>query len=154
MLTTGLLARSSGLHTPPGVTRPPLSVAPLLSRKIDGNTRRAGGGLVAMCLAHAHHPGARWGRGGAREAENHCEMVRDVASYVSGRKALRDRAYGRDPLRRKGCGRSGRNPLNRPLKAVAPVQIRSGLQARNPCSARVSARIECACRLMRPLARR
>jgi hypothetical protein len=38
---------------------------------------------MMLCLAYAHHLGARWGRGGARETENHCKMVRDVASSVS-----------------------------------------------------------------------
>ena len=39
-----------------------------------------------------------------------------------------------------GSSVKGVRPTNRPLEAVAPVQIRSGLRVRNPCMSRVPVR--------------
>ena len=46
---------------------------------------------------------------------------------------MQDNGYRQDRLRCKSFGKLGRNPLNRPLKAVTPVQIWSGLRSRIPC---------------------
>ena len=68
---------------------------------------------------------------GARQDAKRPQATRDVARRrkgSTGRKPLRHRRYGPGWPGAQGAWQSAANRSNRPLKAVTPVQIRSGLR--------------------------